>query len=131
VAQRSTAKVRMRWREGGRETGGGEQEDGVSRWGGFRSAYRNAWGGGGYGRAFLILLINCIYRTTGPTRRPRRRKRARRAVLCAQLIGYGVCNTPELWRDSAAASLCARERACAGAGVTESLHIHTYHPTNA
>jgi len=43
---------------------------------------------------------------------------------CGQAVGYGVCDTPELW--CGAAGLCARVRACAGAA--ESVHTYTYRP---
>jgi len=39
---------------------------------------------------------------------------------CGQAVGYGVCDTPELW--CGAEGLCARVRACAGAA--ESLHTY-------
>jgi len=42
--------------------------------------------------------------------------------LPADIVGGGVCDTPELWRG--AADLCARVRACAGAA--ESLHTYTH-----
>jgi len=42
---------------------------------------------------------------------------------CGQAVGCGVCDTPELWRG--AAGLCARVRACAGAGESLHTYIHT------
>jgi len=39
-------------------------------------------------------------------------------------VGYGVCDTPELWRG--AAGLCARVRACAGAAESLHTYIHRY-----
>jgi len=43
---------------------------------------------------------------------------------CGQAVRCGVCDTPEFWR--AAAGLCARVRACAGAA--EYLHAYTTPP---